>query len=40
MSDTRLLISQLAAQVGMAPSALRYYEDAGLLTPTERSDAG
>ncbi|HYT12594.1 MAG TPA: MerR family transcriptional regulator [Candidatus Nitrosopolaris sp.] len=40
MSDTKLLISQLAAQVGMAPSALRYYEEAGLLTPTERSAAG
>jgi DNA-binding transcriptional MerR regulator len=40
VSDSRLLIGQLAARVGMAPSALRYYEDAGLLTPTERTAAG
>jgi DNA-binding transcriptional MerR regulator len=37
---TRLLISQVAAKVGMAPSALRYYEEAGLLSPTERTGAG
>jgi DNA-binding transcriptional MerR regulator len=40
MSDSRLLIGQLASKVGMAPSALRYYEEAGLLTPTERTPAG
>jgi DNA-binding transcriptional MerR regulator len=40
MTETRFLISQLAALVGMAPSALRYYEEAGLLAPTERSAAG
>lgn len=40
MSDTKLLIGQLASKVGMAPSALRFYEEAGLLNPTERTDAG
>jgi DNA-binding transcriptional MerR regulator len=40
MFESRLLISQLAAKVGKAPSALRYYEEAGLLTPAARTDAG
>jgi DNA-binding transcriptional MerR regulator len=40
MSESKLLIGQLAAKVGMAPSALRYYEEAGLLTPAARTDAG
>jgi DNA-binding transcriptional MerR regulator len=40
VNDSRLLISQLAAKVGMAPSALRYYEEAGLLTPAARTPAG
>jgi MerR family copper efflux transcriptional regulator len=39
-TDGKLLISQVAAMVGMAPSALRYYEEAGLLTPAERTEAG
>jgi MerR family copper efflux transcriptional regulator len=39
-TDRKLLISQVAAIVGMAPSALRYYEEAGLLTPAERTEAG
>lgn len=40
MAQSRLLISQLAALVGMSPSALRYYEEAGLLTPAARTPAG
>jgi len=40
MLESKLLISQLAAKVGMAPSALRYYEEAGLLTPAARTHAG
>ena len=40
MIESKLLISQLAAKVGMAPSALRFYEEAGLLTPAARTDAG
>jgi DNA-binding transcriptional MerR regulator len=39
-TDTKLLISQVASMVGMAPSALRYYEEAGLLAPAERTEAG
>ncbi len=39
MVESKLLISQLAAKVGMAPSALRFYEEAGLLTPASRTDA-
>ena len=39
MGNSRL-IGELAAQVGMARSALRYYEEAGLLTPAERTAAG
>ena len=35
----QLTIGQLSARSGVAPSALRYYEDRGLLTP-ERNDAG
>src|SRR5438105_1037552 len=33
-------IGQLAKDAGVAPSALRYYEEAGLLTPVERTEAG
>jgi DNA-binding transcriptional MerR regulator len=33
-------IGQLAKKVGIAPSALRYYEEAGLLEPTDRTPAG
>jgi MerR family transcriptional regulator, copper efflux regulator len=39
-SGTGLLINQVAGLVGMAPSALRYYEQAGLLPPIERTAAG
>jgi DNA-binding transcriptional MerR regulator len=40
MFESKLPISELAAEVGMAPSALRYYEEAGLLNPAARTDAG
>jgi len=40
MGRTRLLIGDLAAQVGLAPSALRYYEAAGLLEAEARTGAG
>ncbi len=36
----KLTIGQLAKRVGLRTSALRYYEDQGLLTPDERTDAG
>jgi MerR family redox-sensitive transcriptional activator SoxR len=32
-----LMIGELARQVGLAPSALRYYEKAGLLPPPPRA---
>lgn len=35
-----LTIGQLAKQVGLRTSALRYYEAQGLLTPAERTDSG
>jgi MerR family transcriptional regulator, redox-sensitive transcriptional activator SoxR len=34
--DSSLTIGQVAQRVGLRPSALRYYEDAGLLPPAER----
>jgi DNA-binding transcriptional MerR regulator len=39
MSST-LLISELAEQTGFTPSALRYYEQVGLLTASSRTPAG
>ncbi len=40
-SMTNLLtIGQLAKKVGLRPSAIRYYEEQGLIQPKERSDAG
>src|SRR5690606_16233465 len=33
MADTFITIGQLAARTGVAVSALRYYEEKGLLTP-------
>jgi MerR family transcriptional regulator, redox-sensitive transcriptional activator SoxR len=39
MDDGLLTIGELAARAGIAPSALRYYEDEGLIH-AERSDAG
>jgi MerR family copper efflux transcriptional regulator len=35
-----LTIGQLARRVGLRTSALRYYEEEGLLIPDERSEAG
>ena len=36
---TVLLISELSRQTGVPPSTLRYYEQVGLLPPTERTAA-
>ena len=36
MSDDRLSIGQLAQQTGIAPSALRYYDELGLVRPADR----
>lgn len=33
-------IGEMARRTGVAPSALRYYEDAGLLVPAGRTEAG
>ncbi|NWG45263.1 MAG: MerR family DNA-binding transcriptional regulator [Alphaproteobacteria bacterium] len=38
MSDT-FTISQLAAEFGVTPRALRFYEDRGLLAPARRGQA-
>lgn len=35
-----LTIGELAKRAGLRPSALRYYEEQGLLAPTERTEAG
>ena len=40
MGGARLFIGELAKEVGLAPSALRYYEAAGLLEAEERTDTG
>jgi MerR family redox-sensitive transcriptional activator SoxR len=34
--ESSLAIGEVARQVGLRPSALRYYEEAGLLPPPER----
>jgi DNA-binding transcriptional MerR regulator len=36
MTEELLTIGELARQVGVATSTLRYYEDVGLLAPAER----
>ena len=36
----RLRIGELAAQVGLTPQAIRYYESLGLLGPSERAGKG
>jgi MerR family redox-sensitive transcriptional activator SoxR len=36
MSDELLTIGELARRTGLAPSALRYYEELGLLAPPRR----
>jgi DNA-binding transcriptional MerR regulator len=40
MSESYLTIGQLARRVGLQSSALRYYEELGLLIPARRSQAG
>lgn len=40
MLEDMLTIGQLGKRVGIRPSALRYYEEQGLLTPNGRSPAG
>lgn len=40
MSDALITVGQLAKRVGLRPSALRFYEEQGLLTPTSHSEAG
>ena len=40
MGRTGLRIGQLAAQVHLRPSALRYYEQAGLIPPPPRASDG
>ncbi len=40
MIGNKYRIGQLAAMVGVAASALRYYEEAGLIQPAERTEAG
>lgn len=38
--ENKLHISDLARQVGVAPSMVRYYEDIGLLPPAARNESG
>ena len=38
--DHVLTIGQIAARAGVAPSALRFYEDVGLLGPVDRNVSG
>jgi MerR family Zn(II)-responsive transcriptional regulator of zntA len=40
MSAPLLTVGQLARRVGLRPSALRYYEEQGLLPPTDHSPSG
>ena len=40
MATTAYTIGQVAERTGFSPSALRYYEDIGLVRPTSRTDAG
>ncbi|HEV3312162.1 MAG TPA: MerR family transcriptional regulator [Chloroflexota bacterium] len=40
MNDSLLRINDLSRQSGVASSALRYYEEAGLLAPSSRTEAG
>jgi MerR family copper efflux transcriptional regulator len=37
---TTMTIGELAKRVGLRTSALRYYEEQGLLTPVDRTEAG
>ncbi len=40
MDNEKFLIGELANQAGMHTSALRYYEEQGLLSPVGYTDAG
>jgi DNA-binding transcriptional MerR regulator len=40
MKTGQLTIGQLARRVGVRTSTLRFYEDEGLLVPSDRTDAG
>jgi DNA-binding transcriptional MerR regulator len=40
MDDGTMRIAELAKRAGIAPSALRYYEEQGLLSPDGRTEAG
>jgi DNA-binding transcriptional MerR regulator len=40
MADTVMRIGELAKNAGVATSAVRYYEEAGLLSPAVRTEAG
>jgi MerR family transcriptional regulator, copper efflux regulator len=40
MTTPLLTVGQLAKRFGLRPSALRYYEEQGLLTPTAHSEGG
>ncbi len=40
MAAPLLTVGQLARRVGLRPSALRYYEEQGLLPPTDHSASG
>lgn len=35
-----MLIGEVAAQSGLAPSAIRFYEESGILPPPDRTDSG
>ncbi len=38
--EEKLTISELASEFGVAPSAIRYYEEVGLLKPRDRTSGG
>src|SRR2546426_185199 len=40
MAETAMRIGELAKLAGISTSALRYYEEAGLLGPARRTEAG
>jgi MerR family transcriptional regulator, Zn(II)-responsive regulator of zntA len=40
MADKGLLIGELAAELGLNPKTIRYYEEIGLLPEPERSESG
>lgn len=40
MTTTQLRIGELAAELGINPKTIRYYEEIGLLPPAKRSENG